>query len=58
MRLLASFFIFIGGAIAVEPVKGTGNIDLIHQFLKIHLIGLGSRLWRRRLLRLGLQTSR
>ena len=43
---------------AVEPVKGTGNIELIHQFLKIHLIGLGSWLWRRRLLRLGLQTSR
>ena len=28
---------------AVEPVKGTGNIELIHQFLKIHLIGLSSR---------------
>jgi len=28
---------------AFEPVKGTGNIELIHQFLKIHLIGLSSR---------------
>ena len=43
---------------AVEPFKGTRNIELIHQFLKIHLLGLGSRLWRRRLLGLGLQTSR
>jgi hypothetical protein len=41
----------------VEPVKGTGNIELIHQFLKIQLFGLGRRLWRRRLLRLELQTS-
>tara|TARA_Y100000385_G_C12838459_1_gene527704 strand:- start:398 stop:622 length:225 start_codon:yes stop_codon:yes gene_type:complete len=45
---------FFGGAVAFEPTKGTGNTELIQQFLKIHFFGLDSRFQRRRLLKLGL----
>ena len=40
---------------AVQPIKGPGNIKSIQQFLKIHLCGLNS--WLRRRHRLGLQAA-